>query len=419
MLLQLWTDKLMIRYFYTKIRNWCLQTIHGFGWLTGSTWRLLLFLLLCLCVIVLSAWHTERAICYIFDIQHTFGCIYILFVMCGLVLMMHEADHSWQLEWIRIPIGLLSVFMLYYCVFSLVWLLLVGIFGLPLVIDSYGTIFILLCTCLIVLIGFVNTKTLRIVSRSLPMPGIQKVYRIVLISDIHLGTFVNSRHILRIVKAINKIHPDIVVIAGDLIDNDGSSSQTDMEVSRVAHQLRNIQSPDGVILTLGNHDPLASNEFFLSFLQESNIKLLNNEVVEFPDFYIIGRTDPSQNFREPIENLICKCIKEKPRIIVDHDPWYIDEAVSCEANLVLSGHTHAGQFFPASTIVRFVLGKEKFYGYHLIGNTHCIISAGAGVFNLPVRIGTRNEIVDITIEPERSDLYGKKNRNTKGISVFR
>lgn len=111
------------------------------------------FLLLCLCVIVLSAWHTERAICYIFDIQHTFGCIYILFVMCGLVLMMHEADHSWQLEWIRIPIGLLSVFMLYYCVFSLVWLLLVGIFGLPLVIDSYGTIFILLCTCLIVLIG--------------------------------------------------------------------------------------------------------------------------------------------------------------------------------------------------------------------------------------------------------------------------
>ena len=192
----------------------------------------------------------------------------------------------------------------------------------------------------------------------------------------------------------------IVIIAGDLFDNYGSSSQTNIELSRVSRQLRKIQSRDGVILTLGNHDPVASNEAFQSFLRESNIKLVNNEVIEHPDFYVIGRTDPYRNLRDPIDNLICMCNKEKPRIIVDHDPQYISEAVSCDADLILSGHTHAGQFFPASTFVRFVMGKEKFYGHHLIGKTHCIISAGAGVFNLPVRIGTRNEIVDITIEPE-------------------
>lgn len=389
----------MIRYLCMKIKNWYLQTIQGFGWLTGSTWRILLFLLLCLCVIVFSAWHTERVICYVFGIQHTFGCTYFLFILCGLVLMMHETEYSWHQEWVRIPVGLLSVFMLYYCVLALVWLMFVGIFGLPINVDSYGTIFILICTCLIVLIGFVNTKTIRVVSHSLPMPGIQKPYHIVLISDIHLGTFIKSGHVQRIVNAINKIRPDIVIIAGDLIDNDGSSPQNDIEVSRVAHQLRNILSPDGVILTLGNHDPVASNEYFLSFLQESNIKLLNNEVAEYPDFYIIGRTDPSRNLRKPIDDLICKCTKQKLCIIVDHDPQYIDEAICCGADLVLSGHTHAGQFFPASTAVRFVLGKEKFYGYHLIDKTHCIISAGAGVFNLPVRIGTRNEIVDITLEP--------------------
>ena len=374
--------------------------IRGFGWLTGSIWRLLLFLLLCLCVIVFSAWHTERAICYLFGIPHTFGCTYIMFFLCGIVLMMHEADYSWDQEWVKIPIGLLSVFMLYYCTLSLVWFLLVVVFRLPLNVDSYGTILILICTSLIVLVGFLNTKTLHVVYRSLPMRGIQKPYHIALISDIHLGTYIDSRHVRRIVKAINKIRPDIVIIAGDLFDNYGSSSQTNIELSRVSRQLRKIQSRDGIILTLGNHDPVASNEAFQSFLRESNIKLVNNEVIEHPDFYIIGRTDPYRNLRDPIDNLICMCTKEKPRIIVDHDPQYISEAVSCDADLILSGHTHAGQFFPASTFVRFVMGKEKFYGHHLIGKTHCIISAGAGVFNLPVRIGTHNEIVDITIEPE-------------------
>ena len=104
-------------------------------------------------------------------------------------------------------------------------------------------------------------------------------------------------------------------------------------------------------------------------------------------------------------------------LFVINSPWIVVTVLLSRDKLI--NRLMLRLAFSSEGIHCFVLGKEKFYGYHLIGNTHCIISAGVGVFNLPVRIGTRNEIVDITIEPERSDLYGKKNRNTKGISVFR
>ena len=75
----------------------------------------------------------------------------------------------------------------------------------------------------------------------------------------------------------------------------------------------------------------------------------------------------------------------------------MDAAVARNADLILSGHTHAGQFFPASVLTRVVLGKQRFYGQHKVGNTHTVITSGAGFFNLPVRLGTSNKIAELII----------------------
>lgn len=175
------------------------------------------------------------------------------------------------------------------------------------------------------------------------------------------------------------------------------SFKSPVQIDQIAYEFRRIRSRDGVILTLGNHDPAATEDHFISFLRACNIKLLHNEVIDHPRFYLLGRSDPTHNCRMPIVNLLADIIRTKPVIVADHNPKYIDEVIDSGGDMVLSGHTHAGQFFPATLITKYVVGKDRFYGHKKLQNTHVVISSGAGVFNLPVRLGTCNEIVEIVL----------------------
>lgn len=89
--------------------------------------------------------------------------------------------------------------------------------------------------------------------------------------------------------------------------------------------------------------------------------------------------------------------KAKPVLVVDHDPKQIVEAEEYGVDLVLSGHTHAGQFFPATIATQLAVGKHRLYGYYKFGKTHAVITSGAGCFNMPIRVGTHNEVVEIII----------------------
>ena len=72
-------------------------------------------------------------------------------------------------------------------------------------------------------------------------------------------------------------------------------------------------------------------------------------------------------------------------------------ALSCGADLVLCGHTHRGQLFPVTLFTKWAYGAERFWGHHQLGKTHIIVSAGCSVFQLPVRVGTDNEVVSIDL----------------------
>lgn len=323
---------------------------------------------------------------------------YVLFGICSTVLLAHESGHVWKYKWMKVPVGILSIVYIYYCLFDFIWLLIAALFHLPSEASAYGTVAMLVLSSVTVAVGFLNTKKLRLTSYRLSFGNSGSVYRIALISDLHLGAFVGADHIRKIVATINSVHPDLVIIAGDLIDDDNSILSDREELDRVSGEFCKLQSAHGIILTLGNHDPEATDAEFLKFLERSQITLLHNKHLELPSINVIGRTDPTRNYREPLDRLMLGVNRSKPTVAVDHDPQYIDELAAQAIELVLAGHTHGGQFFPATIATHFAYGRNKYYGCHKIKHTHAIISSGAGFFNLPVRIATRNEVVDLILD---------------------
>ena len=232
---------------------------------------------------------------------------------------------------------------------------------------------LLAAAVLMVLLGFLHARSVKTTACTIDLGAGRrtgrgsKTYRIALLSDIHLGAFVDARHAERIVQKIQEISPDMVLISGDIIDVDNA--------------------------VLGNHDPQADNPAFLRFLDLCHFTLLHNEVRAFPDFTLIGRTNGTHNLRSPLSELMKQASPARPVIVLDHDPQGIREAAA--AGLVLCGHTHRGQFFPVTWFTKWANGKHYFYGHETFGQTQAFISSGAGFFQLPVRIGTSNEVVDL------------------------
>lgn len=378
-------------------KSWFQKLLSGYAWVCNNPRLMVTFLLLYALLIILMGWHTNQAFCYFAGTQHLCGVPYLIIGFLGVLTLIHEADHVWKHKQIRVPIGILSIYLIYYCMVDFLWLIIETAFGLSVEISACGTLISAGMSATLVVVGCRNTKHIRTVSYRIPLGQGEKEFRIALISDLHLGAFVGVDHIKRIVEAVNAIHPDLIVIAGDLIDDDNSILSEPAELQRLSCEFRQLRSEYGTVLTLGNHDPDAADPAFRAFLEKSNIQLLHNQILELRAVNIIGVSDPAHNKRAPIGNLMADRNPAKPTIVVDHDPRYMDTAVAQNANLILSGHTHAGQFFPASILTRIALGKHRFYGHHKVANTHTVVTSGAGFFNLPVRVGTDNEIVKLVI----------------------
>jgi len=384
----------------SKKRSWFQKLMDGYAWACNNTRLMVTFLLFYVLLIVLIGWHTNQALCYFAGTQHLCGFPYLIIGLLGMLTLIHEADHVWKYQWSKIPIGILSIFFIYYCMIDFLWWIIETTFCLTSEVSACGTLISAIVSAAVVAIGYRNTKHIRTVSYRILLGQGEKEFRIALISDLHLGAFVGVDHIKRIVEAVNAIHPDLIVIAGDLIDDDNSILSEPAELQQLSCEFRQFQSKYGAMLTLGNHDPDAADPAFRAFLEESHIQLLHNQILELPAVNVVGVSDPAHNKRVPIGNLMADGNPAKPTIVIDHDPRYMDTAVAQNAHLILSGHTHAGQFFPASVLTRIALGKQRFYGHHIIGNTHAVVTSGVGFFNLPVRLCTSNEIVKIVLSSQ-------------------
>jgi len=256
----------------------------------------------------------------------------------------------------------------------------------------------------IVLIGHLNALHPRIrklkIEISKSANNLKKL-NLVLVSDVHLGTIIRNSRLLKIVDEINRLNPDVVLIPGDLIDED----ITPVVEQNMAESLKQIRSKYGVFACTGNHEYFSGVEQTVSYIQQSNITVLQDSVVKIAGvLYLIGRKDlmveKFSSGRKSLKELVKGLDLNLPVILMDHQPFHLEEAEQNGIDLQLSGHTHHGQIFPFNLITKKVY--EKSWGYLKKGETHYYISCGVGTWGPPVRIGNTPEIVLITL------LFNKK-----------
>jgi len=251
-----------------------------------------------------------------------------------------------------------------------------------------------------VLAGYINALNPRIRTLNLNISKRSngaKTVNLAVVSDIHLGTIVGSSRFNRIVDKINQLNPDIVILPGDIVDEDLGP----VIRQNLGETLKNIKSVFGVIAITGNHEYIGGVEKACRYLTDHNVRVLRDTVLKVnDDFYIVGREDRSiKGFtgkqRKPLEELMSQVDKSYPIILLDHQPINLSQAVVNCADLQISGHTHHGQIWPLTYITDMIY--EVSCGYKRKSNTQIYVSSGAGTWGPPIRIGTAPEIVNIKL----------------------
>ena len=227
--------------------------------------------------------------------------------------------------------------------------------------------------------------------------GDNRDLKVVLVADLHLGYSVGNGQMQRMVKKINDQNADLVVFAGDIFDNEYEAVQNP---DRIAKTLAGIKSRYGSFRVFGNHDPR-----FEEFAKKAKIRILDDEVMLIDDaFYLVGRKDAqkpgdgTKNRMEP-EVILSGLDKDKPIIVLEHQPKQLEELETSGADMQLCGHTHDGQMFPGNLTVKLMW--ENACGYLKKGNLHSIVTSGVGVWGPAMRVGTDCEICPITIHFQR------------------
>lgn len=215
---------------------------------------------------------------------------------------------------------------------------------------------------------------------------LSKEYRLVMASDLHLGYHNTRKELARWVDMINAERPDLILIAGDIID---MSIRPLMEEGMAA-EFRRLKAP--VYACLGNHEYFSREPQAKLFYREAGIHLLQDSAAVVGDLCLIGRDDRTNQQRKSVAELAAHASTSNHyTILLDHQPYNLDQAEAVGIDFQLSGHTHRGQVWPISWITDAIY--ECSWGEHQRGNTQYYVSSGLGIWGGKFRIGTQSEYV--------------------------
>ena len=257
--------------------------------------------------------------------------------------------------------------------------------------DSFpGTCLVLGTVALLMVYGYVHYhhKYREPIDIQVEKP-IERPLVIVLASDLHVGYHNRKAELSRWVDLINAEHPDLVLFAGDIVDG----ALRPVREGGCVEEFRRIEAP--VYACLGNHEYIAGEKGSASFYADAGIHLLRDAVVEVSGIRVIGRDDRSNPDRASLAGLA-------PRdsvftLLLDHQPYHLEEAESAGIDFQFSGHTHHGQVWPGNWVTDAMY--EKAFGPYQKGKTRYYVSSGLGIWGGKFRIGTRPEYIVLTLSP--------------------
>ncbi|OUM99546.1 MAG: hypothetical protein BAA02_11200 [Paenibacillaceae bacterium ZCTH02-B3] len=245
--------------------------------------------------------------------------------------------------------------------------------------------------------GFRNARSPVVRAHDLEIPkpaGRIRRLHIAVVSDLHLGHLVGNRHLDRLLREMNRLRPDLILLAGDVIDDDIEPYIR----NRMGERLKRLRAPLGVYAVLGNHEYYSGKiEAFVREMADAGITVLRDEAkLVGGAFYVVGRKDRTAESadpegRKPVASLVAPLDAAKPILVMDHQPTSYGEAEAAGADLMISGHTHRGQMAPNHWITRRLF--ELDWGYKRKGNMHAVVSSGFGTWGPPLRLMSRSEIV--------------------------
>ena len=238
--------------------------------------------------------------------------------------------------------------------------------------------------------------------------------KVVLLGDLHLSVNSNLAMTQRMVDLVNAQDPDVVVIAGDIFT---SNYQGLRQAERYAELLSQLHARDGVYAVYGNHD--VDEDLFLGFaisplseafrsremeefFEDAGFITLEDEAMTIADgnICLVGRIDGEKagdgtRDRMSAEELLSDVDTTLPVIVLQHEPIEYESLAANGADVVLSGHTHAGQIFPGNLIVPYF--NENAYGLKFMHGIATVVTSGVGYYGPPIRVGTDSEVMVVNI----------------------
>lgn len=220
---------------------------------------------------------------------------------------------------------------------------------------------------------------------------VTKPVKLLFLSDLHLGYHNRRKEFARWVDLINNEKPDLILMAGDVIDG----SMRPLREERMHEEFYRLQAP--IFACSGNHEYFSGEHEVQRFYRDAGIHLLRDSLTIQGNLCIIGRDDRTNRYRRPLKDIVASADKTKYLILLDHQPYHLEQAEREGVDFQFSGHTHHGQIWPISLLTDTMY--ECAFGSHLRGSTKYYISSGIGIWGGKFRIGTRSEYLVLTIEP--------------------
>jgi predicted MPP superfamily phosphohydrolase len=259
---------------------------------------------------------------------------------------------------------------------------------------------------LVTMIGFVNARrTPRVVEVAVPITGLAKPlqgFTIVQISDLHVGPTIKRAYVEGVVTRVNTLHPDLIVITGDLVDG------TVPHLASHIAPLMDMRARHGVYAITGNHEYYSGVDEWIEEFRRLGMQVLLNEYRiirhDGTDLLVAGITDFSasafdaSHHSDPRQALEGAPDGILPKILLAHQPRSAAAAEQAGYDLQLSGHTHGGQFWPWSLFVP--LQQPFTAGLHRLRHLWIYTSRGTGYWGPPKRFGAPSEITLLRLKAE-------------------